>query len=62
MKKQHTFYVKVFTLYLLILISFLLKTYDSTIFYNWTIAVKTSNQFMVIEDLLNHPITPHQAR
>lgn len=39
-----------------------MKTYTSTNFYNWTIAVKASGQLMVIEDLLNYPTTPHQAR
>ncbi|HSY61438.1 MAG TPA: hypothetical protein VK796_06150 [Cytophaga sp.] len=62
MKKQHTFYAKVFILYILIFISFLVKTYTSTNFYNWTIAVKASDQFMMIEDLFHYPTTPHQAR
>ena len=62
MKAENKFYVKIFTLYLLIFISFLVKSYTSTNFYNWTIAVKASDQLMVIEDLLHYPVTPHQAR
>ena len=62
MKEQPTFYVKIFVLYLLIFISFLVKTYTSINFYTGTIAVKASNQFMMIEDLFHYPITPHQAR
>jgi len=62
MKQGTNFYIKVITLYLLIFISFLLKTYTSTNFHNWSIAVKASDRLMVIDDLLHYPVTPHQAR
>jgi len=62
MKEHPTFYIKISILYLLIFISFLVKSYTTTNFYNWTIAMKANGQFMVIEDLLHYPITPHQAR
>ncbi len=39
-----------------------MKTYTSANFYNWTIALKATEQFMVVEDLFHYPLTPHQAR
>ncbi len=62
MKQRSTFYVKIITLYILIFISFLVKTHAGPNFSDLIGAVKDTKQFGFIVEVLHTPITSHQAR
>ncbi|ABG59972.1 hypothetical protein CHU_2722 [Cytophaga hutchinsonii ATCC 33406] len=62
MKNSSIFSVKILTLYVIIFISFLAKTYTIPNFHDLvTIAHKTiSNNYFA--EIINNPLKPHQAR
>jgi hypothetical protein len=62
MRKQDTFYAKVFILYLLIFISFLMKSYTKIEFLSAVISVPTSKKIAHFQDLFQYPFAPHQVR
>jgi|GEM_PF-1795950 len=62
MKNENKFYVKIFTLYLLIFVSFLVKSYTKPNFSMLVSVVKNSQQFGSVSEIFKKPITPHQAR
>lgn len=62
MKKQDPFYSKIFLLYLLIFISFLMKSFAATSFLRMPIALSTNEHISTIQDFFHYPLAPHQAR
>ncbi len=61
MKNDRNFYVKVLTLYLLIFISFLVKSYTKPNVSLLVAAVKQSSILNMIPEIIDRT-TPHQAK
>jgi len=61
MKRNTNFYIKVLTLYLLIFISFLAKSYTKPNFAMLLSVVQQSHMLSAIPEILERTI-PHQAR
>lgn len=62
MKDSSKFSVKIFILYILIFVSFLVETYTVPNVYDLITIAHTSIRNNYFTEILNNPLKPHQAR